>query len=752
MKTSRFDRDRTYELFASCAKGLEGIVAGELRELGVSRVRPLSSGVSFQADMAQICEALLWLRCASRVLVVLERGPARNADELYETCVNIPWEEHVSDGATIAIHAKGTNAKLRNTRFVEHRVKDALCDRLTEKTGARPNVDTRKPDFAVSVNIHESKATISLDASGAPMHRRGYREQGAQVEAPIKETLAAAILLAGDWPRIAAEGGSFVDPFCGSGTLAIEAALIAGDIAPGIFRGTWGIEGWKQFDQDALVAAVDAADARAESHQSPAGAIIAADIDPSAIALAQANARRAGVGGAIRFETSDIAHLAVDDLTPTGLIATNPPYGERLLSRSQLPSLLLALRGIVARQGAGWGLSLIVADPSVDSLLGARPTSVIDTFNGPLEATIRSYRAAGATPAPDAASGDTGASDSTADTSAGTLGMQAEQFANRLHKMAKHRGKWARRTGVTCYRVYDSDLPGFAMSVDLYQGAGAESGKRWAHVCEYAPPKTVDPELAGARLNAAVEAVRAEFDLNAGDVFLKRRIRSKGGSQYRETDGGPATESAGHVILENGHFFRVRFDAHLDTGLFLDGRDIRQLIGENSRGKDFLNLFAYTGSATVYAAAGGAASTHTVDLSNTYLAWARDNLALNHFDGPEHTFEQADVLPWVTETRHSPRRFDLIYVDPPTFSNSKRMRKRSWDVQRDHAELLIGVSRLLRENGTAIFCCNLRGFKPDVETLAKAHVGLADISKKTIPEDFARTGDIHHCYLVKHLR
>ena len=741
MKTNQPDTKRVYELFASCAKGLEGIVAEELRGLGATRVRPLSSGVSFQTDMRGICDALLWLRCASRVLVVLDRGPARDADELYRTCLDIPWEDHVAPGATIAVHAKGTNAKLRNTRFVEQRVKDALCDRLVEKTGARPDVDTRMPDFAVSVNIHEAKATISLDASGAPMHRRGYREQGVQTEAPIKETLAAAILLAGGWPEIAAQGGSFIDPFCGSGTLAIEAALIAGDVAPGIFRGRWGIEGWRLFDQEILVAAVDAADARAEGCQTREGSIVAADIDAGAIELARANARRAGVGGAIRFETVDIAHLAEGDLGSCGLVATNPPYGERLLSKSQLPSLLLALREVVARLGDGWNLSLIVADPAVDSLLGARPTRIIETFNGPLEATIRSYgglRQKTSSPEePHAAEG--------------TLGIQAEQFANRLHRMARHKGKWARRTGTTCYRIYDSDLPGFALSVDLYQGAGGESGKRWAYICEYAPPKTVDPELAGARLAAAIEAVRSEFDLNAGDVFLKRRIRSKGGSQYRETD-SDASGDDGHVILEGGHFFRVRFDAHLDTGIFLDGRDIRQLIGENARGKDFLNLFAYTGTATVYAAAGGAKSTHTVDLSNTYLAWARDNLALNHLEGPEHTFEQADVLEWVTETRHSPRRFDLIYVDPPTFSNSKRMRKRSWDVQRDHAELLIGVSRLLRENGTAIFCCNLRGFEPDVATLAKAHVGLADISAKTIPEDFKRTGDIHHCYLVKHLK
>lgn len=723
-----------YELFATCAKGLEGLVADELRALGVEGVRPLASGVAFRADGRQMCSSLLWLRCASRVLLVVGRVGAATADELYEGCKSLPWEEHVDAASTIAVHAKGENKALRNSRFTALKVKDAVCDRLVERCGSRPSVDAADPDAAIRVNVHRDKATVYLDLCGAPLHVRGYREPGVQAEAPIKETLAAAVLAAGDWPRIAREGGCLVDPFCGSGTLAIEGALMACDVAPGIFREKWGIHGWKRFDEALLDEVLDEADARAEAGMERCPRIVGNDIDRRVLEQAAANARRAGLGSAIEFVCGDVGSFRPAGLPEAGLIATNPPYGERLLSAGQLASVYVALRDLAAWTGPSWSLSAIVTGDLLDSVLGRHPEGEIATFNGPIEASIKTF---------DFAAEASGVTDAAAP-------AQGEEFANRLRKMARHRGKWARKAGVTCYRVYDADLPDFAMSIDLYQGAGGESGHSWVNVSEYAPPKTIDPALATARMNSAISIIRDQFGVGASDVFVTRRVRSKGGSQYdfsQRTDGEPQR----HTVFEGGHLFEVSFGARLDTGLFLDSRIIRQIIQENSAGKRFLNLFAYTGTATVYAVAGGAKSTHTVDLSQTYLDWARDNLRLNHLDGPDHTFERADVVPWVSETRHSSQRFDLIYVDPPTFSNSKRMRGASWDVQRDHVELLIGVSRLLAPGGSAIFCCNLKGFKPDVEALLRAKVGLVDITAKTIPPDFERGRAVHHCYIVKHL-
>ncbi len=766
------DRYGKLEFFASCPKGLERIVAGELDVLGISGVRPLTSGVSFRATIRQACEAMMWLRCASRVLLVLARVPASNSEELYESCRSIEWEEHVRSGCTIAVHAKGTSKSLSNSRFTALRVKDAICDRLVEVRGSRPDVDASSPDVPVRVTLHRDRATVSLDLCGAPLHQRGYRVADGSVAASLKETLAAALLISGGWPELARLGGVLVDPFCGSGTIAIEGAMIAGDIAPGIMRHGWAIENMSWFDRSILDEIVDEADSRMEAGFGSIPPIFASDINPAAVKTAAASARRAGLSGAIEFSCADIAHLDKPEALSSSsgaLLATNPPYGERILDTSRLVPLMSALRAWIASarlgDGVSWDVSLIVPGSMSDAVLGSSPRNVVETFNGPLEVTIRSY--SGLLGADGAAGcGNTGSTyedtldiDMSGEPSRASvypeLESQVEQFSNRLSKMAKHRSKWARRNEVTCYRVYDADLPDFNISVDLYQGAGAQSGKRWVQVCEYAPPRSVDADLAAARAARAVEVVRDQFDLDATDVFFKRRIRSKGGSQYSDIGVGRSRRECGagapKVILEGGHLFEISLDSGLDTGIFLDGREIRKMIGEISRGKSFLNLFAYTGTATVYAAGGGAASTLTVDMSQTYLDWARRNMSLNCMDGPEHAYERADVIRWVNDTRHSSRRFDLVYVDPPTFSNSKKMGSRTWDVQRDHAELLIDVSRILTKGGQAIFCCNLRGFEPDVDKLAHAGVGLIDISERTIPEDFSRNSRIHHCYILRRL-
>ena len=228
-------------------------------------------------------------------------------------------------------------------------------------------------------------------------------------------------------------------------------------------------------------------------------------------------------------------------------------------------------------------------------------------------------------------------------------------------------------------------------------------------------------------------------------VFAKTRRRDKGGSQYRDA----GSRSYVTHIDEGGYLLEVDFSGYLDTGIFLDHRITRQLVGSKAAGKRFLNLFAYTGTATVHAAGGGAVETTTVDLSQTYLDWARRNMEANGFDGPEHSFERADVMAWITECRRKPLRYDLIFADPPTFSNSKAMGKRTWDVQRDHVELLIGASRLLTEGGEIVFSCNLRSFKPDVDALARYGVVLENITAQTIPHDFERNPRIHQCYLAR---
>ena len=307
----------------------------------------------------------------------------------------------------------------------------------------------------------------------------------------------------------------------------------------------------------------------------------------------------------------------------------------------------------------------------------------------------------------------------------------AQMFANRLRKNLRHLGKWARREAVTCYRIYDADLPEYALAVDLYEG--------WAHVQEYAAPPTVDPMLAQARLADAVAVIPDALGIPADRVVLKVRRRQKGLDQYeRQAATGQFRE-----VHEGGLRFLVNLTDYLDTGLFLDHRPTRALIRSVVQGGRFLNLFAYTGTASVYAAAGGAASTTTIDMSSVYLDWARRNMELNGFsEGRTHRFVRADCLAWLAAPH--PERYHVIFVDPPTFSNSKRMGQITFDVQRDHVGFLRSVAQLLARDGLIFFSNNFRHFK--IHRSALPDLTIEDITHNTIPPDFQRNPRIHMCW------
>ncbi len=778
-----------FEFFATCAKGLEHIVAEELDSFGISGLRPLSSGVAFRADIKKALRAMIWLRSASRLNFVVGRVECQDADALYEGCREISWEEHLCPSKTIAVFSKGGNSNLRDSRFISRKIKDAICDRLREKTAERPDVDPSNPDLPIRVTVHDKKAALYIDLCGKPLHVRGYRLSGEQVVSPLKENLAAAILLSASWSEIAQDNGAFCDPFCGSGTLAIEAAMIARDIAPSIFRDSFSAQNWLLFDEDAFSELLDEADDRAHQGSQNTFDIFASDVDSSALEIAFANAKRATVANTITFVKTDIANLNFPFLDrPLGLIATNPPYGQRLLDQSQIPAIISMLTKLLSSCPKGWVFADISDSSVYDLIFGGNRTKQIETFNGPLKAYISVYSGPFGIKKTSGVASASNLSESTLrDSDAARPGdfdvvsaqkqdeqnnnlqtcdslksqIDLDQFSNRLRKMAKHRAKWAKRSGISCYRIYDADLADFALSVDLYEGAQEDTNIKWAYVCEYKAPAKVDQNLAQVRAISALGVIQQVLDIPSTNIFFKQRVRSKGGSQYALAKSGDTKEVQNlskkpskhkrNVVAEGGHFFEVDFSSRLDTGIFLDGRLIRQLIEEKSRGKSFLNLFAYTGSATVYAASGGARTTCTVDISQNYLDWAKANMSRNGYKGKNHTFERADVLQWVSQARHSKRKFDLIYIDPPTFSNSKKMKESSWNVQRDHAELLIEVSRILTEGGQAFFCCNLKGFKPDLETLEAANVSIKDITNQTIPQDFERNSKIHHCYVIHHI-
>ena len=771
MAQQRSPQDHTF--FATCPRNTEGLLFDELRALGATDAVETRAGVSFTGSLALAYRACLWSRVASRVLVRMVAFPASAVDDLYEGTAVLPWEDHLDVRGTLAVEVtssikQGPLAQL-NTHFAEQRVKDAVVDRFRSRTGTRPGVDLARPDVRINLHLTPVETIVSLDLSGDGLHKRGYR-LGAG-EAPLKENLAAAILMRAGWPRIALEGGALLDPLCGSGTLLIEGALMAGDVAPGLRRDYYGFLGWKGFDRAAWDDLLTEAEQRRSAGLQRLPGLFGFDSDARAIGAARANARRAGLAGRMVLERRELSFLSAPKrggpsaATPgspvllPGLVVANPPYGKRLGEMPDLVELYETLGERLKASFSGWEAAVFTGNPELGAHLGLRAHRTNVLYNGPLpcrllqfhidpagfQAPVVRRQAAIAGTSPDHAEHEASADAGPSPMGTAATGSEgAVMFGNRLRKNLKHLKRWAAREGIHCYRLYDADLPEYAAAVDLYGD--------WAHVQEYAPPSTVDPVRARRRLREMVAVVPQVLDIAPEHVVLKSRRPQRGADQYQKLrDGGSLLE-----VEEGGLRFLVNLTDYLDTGLFLDHRLTRMLIRELAAGRRFLNLFAYTGAATVYAAAGGAASTTTVDLSLTYLDWARQNLDLNGFTGPEHGFVRADCLEWLTQAGPGRRHgaagqsgagpFDLIFLDAPTFSNSKSMTG-TLDIQRDHPWLIKAAADLLSPEGLLLFSTNFRRFKLDHEVDETYKV--IDITRQTIPPDFARNPRIHHCYRIE---
>ncbi|RRY75549.1 bifunctional 23S rRNA (guanine(2069)-N(7))-methyltransferase RlmK/23S rRNA (guanine(2445)-N(2))-methyltransferase RlmL [Klebsiella pneumoniae] len=695
-------------LFASTARGLEELLKTELEGLGATDCQVVQGGVHFQGDTRLLYQSLMWSRLASRIMLPLGECRVYSDLDLYLGVQAIPWTEMFNPGATFAVHFSGLNDEIRNSQYGALKVKDAIVDSFTRKNLPRPNVDRESPDLRINVWLNKETAHISLDLSGEGLHLRGYRDGTGM--APIKENLAAAIVMRSGW----VPGTPRLDPMCGSGTLLIEAAMLATDRAPGLHRGHWGFGGWAQ--HDAAIWKEVKAEAQTRARQGLAAyesRFYGSDVDARVIERARRNARRAGIGELIDFDVKDVAQLNNPlPKGPYGTVISNPPYGERLESEPALIALHSLLGRIMKSQFGGWNLSVFSASPELLSCLQLRADKQFKAKNGPLDCVQKNYHLA--------------------ESEGGKPAMLAEDFANRLRKNLKKFEKWARQEGIECYRLYDADLPEYNVAIDRYAD--------WVVVQEYAPPKTVDAHKARQRLFDIIAATIAVLDMAPNKLVLKTRERQKGKNQYQKmAEKGDFIE-----VQEYNARLWVNLTDYLDTGLFLDHRIARRMLGQMSKGKDFLNLFSYTGSASVHAGLGGARSTTTVDMSRTYLEWAERNLRLNGLTGRAHRLMQADVLGWL---RESTEQFDLIFIDPPTFSNSKRMED-AFDVQRDHIRLMTDLKRLLRKGGTIMFSNNKRGFRMDHDGLAALGLKAQEISQKTLSQDFARNRQIHNCWLI----
>lgn len=715
-----------HALFVSTARRLEGLVAAEVAELGGERIREAPGGVSCVADTDAIHRMLLFSRIGSRVLLLLGDCPAPDADTLQAEVAALPWERHLRPGASLAVDFHGQSAGIRHTYYGAQRVKDGVVERLTRQGRPRPAVDPERPDARISARLQADTLSLALDLSGSSLHRRGYRGPGG--EAPLRETLAAAVLRRAGWPDIARAGGTLFDPCCGSGTLLIEGALMAGGMPLRLDRDHWGLQGWRDHDPAAWDRALADARTRWQAARRTLPAVVGLDTAPEAVEMARRHIASAGLEGHIEVRVGSIEDAAVDwpPSSPPGLLVANPPYGERLQASDTVERLHMALGDRARRDLPGWRLAVLTADGALLAALGLRARRTWSLYNGALNCRLGVYEiGAGRRPA---APGQT--PEPTVE--------PPEELVNRLRKNERHLARWRRREAVGAWRLYDADLPEYAFAVDVYDTV--EDG-RHASVQEYAPPARIAPRKAEARRRAALAGIAEALEVTPGKLHLRVRRRRRVDRQYQRQ----GSEGQRFTLQEGPARLAVNLTDYLDTGLFLDHRPLRARLRAESAGRHFLNLFCYTGSATVHAALGGASRTTSVDLSRRYLDWLRANLALNDLAEGPHEIIRADCLRWLATAADQARRYDLILLDPPSVSRSSAMRG-DLDVQRDHVTLIRTAAALLGVGGSLYFSTNLRRFRLDADALSD--LAIEDVSRAMLPPDFARGPDIHHCWRI----
>jgi 23S rRNA (guanine2445-N2)-methyltransferase / 23S rRNA (guanine2069-N7)-methyltransferase len=745
------------ELIATAAAGTEAVVKRELAALGYEAHTLTPGRLAFRGNASAICRANLWLRAAERVLIHMASFPAADFGALFDGTAAVEWERWIPRDAKFPVDGRSHGSQLSSVPTCQRIVKRAIVKRLQDAHRAEHLPETG-PRCAIEVSLRDDVATLTLDTTGVGLHKRGYRKLVG--EAQLRETLAAVLVQLSFWRP----GRVLADPFCGSGTIPIEAALIGRNLAPGLRR-EFAAEAWPTLD--ATFWAVAREEARDRMQPALEERLLGYDIDGEALSLARYHAEQAGVAADIHWQERPFSELRAK--AEYGCIVTNPPYGERMGDEAEIAALYKTFP-LVLRRLPTWSFYILSARRDLEALVGQKADRRRKLYNGPLECTY--YQFHGPRPGR-VAEGETrrgrdketrqkrepegqhGVSlspclpvslsselkqkprrnaESQARPAFGGLlaasKRQAEEFASRLRNRARHLRKWPTKRGITCYRLYERDVPDVPLVVDRYEDA--------LHLAEFARPHERSPAQHADWLDLMAKTAGDVLDVPRTRIFLKHRDRQRGPDQYSRLD----DRGSRFVVHEGGLKFVVNLSDYVDTGLFLDHRITRQMVREAAAGKRFLNLFGYTGSFTVYAAAGGAVATTTADKSATYLDWARENVSVNDLGGPQHRMVRSDIDRFVDELL--PRdQWDLAVVDPPTFSNTKG-HDDVWDVQRDHAQLLERLAAHIVPGGVVFFSTNFRRFKLNEAAIARNYA-IRDITRQTIPEDF-RNARIHQCW------
>ena len=727
------DLTTTNYFFATCSKGVEDLLQKELELLDIPQIKLHTGGVSFSGDVEHGYKACLWSRVASRVLLQLKEFEIASDDDLYNEIISIDWSQHFSENNTLAIDCFSSHSIVNNSHYATLRVKDAIVDQFMQHTELRPSISKENPDIRINVYLSDKQCLLYFDLSGEALHKRGYRQMAG--DAPLRETLAAAMLYRAKWQSFYEKGLPFYDPMCGSGTLLIEAAMMAANMAPGLLRERFGFDHWKQFNPQQWQLILSDAEEKNKRGLLSLPVICGSDNSEKLVDISRKNIKAAGLSSLIKVSLQD----ATKELKPCtdaedkpGLIVTNPPYGKRI-GQVQLLRTLYHRFGVQLKTNFnGWTAVIITSEQELAKSLGLRAFRKNTLFNGAIKSVLYQYHinSLANQRSNEKALEDQPVAENNKviDVTERTSSEHALMFINRLKKNYKHLKKWARKNQISCYRVYDADIPQYAVAIDKYED--------WIHVQEYQAPKTVDKNKAFQRINDVLDVVADILETKQDNVVLKVRKKQEGPSQYQKQDQKHRKIS----VHENGLKFLINIYDYIDTGLFLDHRLTRQLIRKLANKRSFLNLFAYTGSVTVYAAAGGASTTTTVDMSNTYLNWAQENLSINGYlsnayANSRHKFIREDCLLWMQQAISEEQKYQLIFIDPPTFSNSKKMTT-SLDINRDHVALLSGCLALLADDGQIIFSTNARNFKLDNSLKEICYV--KEITAKTTAEDFRR--------------
>ena len=745
------------DLIITCADGLEAPLQTELTSFGIVSDIKSTGRLAVTGTLRDLYTICLWSRVASRVLMLIKRKNINAeydvAEQLYGLAKSVDWTQQFSLEQTFAIRLSVDKRVAVSQQFAMLRIKDAIADTFNEIYDSRPNVDSKNPDFSVFATVNDKQAELYLDLSGTSLHRRGYRV--AMTEAPLKENLAAALLYSAGWHKKNEQGdapfyNALIDPMCGSGTFIIEALLMHCDYAVGIDKAAnqFGFYEWQHHDDVLWKQMIDDAQMRFREaleiiNEQPdtLPLILGFDADSGAILATEKNLIAAGLQDllplldletrALDRLSSILKPLADDGRLSNPLIITNPPYGERLGDEEMIKPLYQAIGLILQDSFAGSDinpmLGILAANVEQVDILPIKEPKTLRCHNGAITVYFR-YGTLIA--------GQTGNLVSRFEKREIEV-EEGQDFINRLQKNLAKLKKLAKKDTVSNLRVYNADLPDFKVAVDLYGD--------YVHVQEYAPPKTIPPETAKKRFNLALMGIREVFGINREQIFIKTRARQSGNDQYSK-QGNTEKRGKFYVAREDGAYFYVNFTDYLDTGLFIDHRNMRARIKDNSRNKSVLNLFAYTCTASVHAALAGAKKVTSVDLSQNYLDWGKQNFALNglNVSGNKYQFVAADIFEWIKDNTE---QFDIIFIDPPTFSNSKKFQG-TFDVQRDHSAIINRAMNRLTADGILYFSNNFTRFELDEQLTERYDV--VDITQKTIGFDFDVKKPIHQSFEIRH--